>query len=118
MLWRCSLLMVVFVCAHAAVPKELQALVDEARALPPEFRADLLLRSATSPDVQDPAWERAIIEDAFLSGAQAPAPLPLRGALSDFDGLTLQLRAVYAMMALSPAVARSMFAAIPALHLP
>jgi hypothetical protein len=89
-------------CLHAAVPKELQALADQARGLPPEFAADVLLTLAASPLATDARWKRAAIEDAFL----------------DAHELTLQTRAVNAMADLDPARALALFQDIPTLRLP
>jgi hypothetical protein len=93
-------------------PREVLALVDQARALPPEFRADTLLRLSDSPLVTETTWKQELIEEAFWSGAHAPLPYPQWADLrSDsvaenevrqnrIEALTLQTRAVQAMLAL------------------
>src|SRR5258705_7580002 len=60
-------------------PPEVLALVDQARALPPEFRADTLLRLSDSPLIKETAWKQELIEEAFWSGAHAPLPYPQWG---------------------------------------
>lgn len=91
-------------------PVEIEALVDRARALPPEFSADIQLRLAASPLIPETRWKRELIEDAFVIGAQAPLPYQQRGdaytdsrptvevAHNDLEALTLQTRAVDAML--------------------
>ncbi len=95
-------------------PPEVLALVDQARALPPEFRADTLLRLSDSPLIKETAWKQELIEEAFWSGAHAPLPYPQwadkrSDSLSDnavrqnrLEALTLQTRAVQAMLAIDP----------------
>ncbi len=58
-------------------PLDTLALVDQARGLPPEFGADLLLKLAASPVIGEVAWKRELIEEAFTAGKQAQ--LPFRG---------------------------------------
>src|SRR6266436_213377 len=55
-------------------PLEVLALVDQARALPPEFRADTLLRLSESSLITETSWKQELIEEAFWSGAHAPLP--------------------------------------------
>src|SRR5216683_3939336 len=95
-------------------PLEVMALVDQARALPPEFRADTLLRLSDSPLVTETTWKQELIEEAFWSGAHASLPYPqwadrrsdsvAENAVRQnrLEALTLQLRAVHAMLALDP----------------
>jgi hypothetical protein len=95
-------------------PPEVMAIVDQAGALPPEFRADALLRLADSPLIAETTWKQELIEEAFWSGAQAPLPYPQRAdRRSDsvaenavrqnrLEALTLQIRAVQAMLPLDP----------------
>ena len=97
--------------AQAANP----GLVDQARALSPEFCADAMLRLAASPRLTDNKQRRRLIEEAFAAGAHAPLPYrsvpdELRNGL---DALTLQTRAVNAMLALDAVRARAMFRGIP-----
>ena len=102
-------------------PKEVLGLVDQARALPPEFSADTLLRIAGSPLVTEPAWKRELIEEAFRTGSHAQLPFRRRGGpYTDertsheawdhgLEALTLQTRAVEAMILLDPLRARTMY---------
>src|SRR5579862_737245 len=89
---------------QAQRPKEVLGLVDQARALPPEFSADTLLRIAGSPLVTEPAWKRELIEEAFRTGSHAQLPFRRRmGSYTDersshaawdhgLEALTLQTR--------------------------
>src|SRR5262245_42228829 len=114
-------LLLLVACYQAAaqdvVPKrpvEIEALADRARALPPEFSADLHLKLAASPLIADVKWKRALIEEAFVNGARAPLPYRQRGDAfadsrpsrevesHDLEALTLQTRAVDAMLAFDP----------------
>jgi len=87
-------------------PKEVLGLIDQSRALPPEFCADTLLKIAGSPLVSDAKWKRELIEEAFRTAAHAQLPYRRRtGPYTDerstheawtngIEGLTLQTRAV------------------------
>ena len=94
--------------AQAANP----GLVDQARALPPEFCADAMLRLAASPLLTDTKQRRGLIEEAFAAGTHAP--LPYRPVPDDLhnglEALTLQTRAVNAMLALDAVRALACFA--------
>jgi hypothetical protein len=107
-------------------PLEVMAVVDQASALPPEFRADTLLRLADSPLITETTWKQELIEQAFWSGAHAPLPYSQRADLrSDsvaenavrqnrLEALTLQTRAVQAMLALDPPKALHLYEEIQA----
>jgi hypothetical protein len=101
-----------------------EALAADASGAPAEFAADLLIRIAGSPGVDDPARKRELLERAFMSayGVQEPykrgAPLvpfdsraggAARAYASGLDALTLQLRAVAGLMPFDPARARELF---------
>ena len=106
-------------CAHAAAPKkELQALTDQARALPPEFAADVLLKLAVSPLATDAKWQQELIDDAFLSAGHAPMHYLQIGdaeaawgelSSSRMSAMTLQTRAIEAMRLLDPQRAVTLF---------
>ncbi len=95
--------------------REVQSLVDEARSLPPELSADALLRIASHKLPSDPAWRGDLIEEAFTTGARAPAPFPHTQDLrqTGLERLVLQTRAVEAMLALNAARALALFRDIP-----
>src|SRR4051794_39257907 len=90
-------------------PKDVLALIDRARSLPPEFCSDALLRIVQS-DVTEKKWKRELIEEAFREGAHAQLPFKRRGGShtdarwtheawdNHLESLTLQTRAVVAMM--------------------
>jgi len=120
------------VCAVAAgTPAEIDSLIAAARDLPAEFAADSLLRLAAVDDVAAPR-RIELIRLAFDKGAQAQQPLKRHSILNpaqttvpfvnkanqqEMDALSLQLRAVDAMLALDPAQARALFLRIPPLKL-
>ncbi|HTQ53011.1 MAG TPA: hypothetical protein VMI94_01040 [Bryobacteraceae bacterium] len=101
-------------------------LADGARSLPGEFAADTLLRIAAAPGLDDVAFRRQIIEDAFhlASAAQEPfarrrwpgAPVRVfdKAYLQGLDACTLQCRAVDAMLPIDYRKARQLFADMPA----
>jgi hypothetical protein len=103
------------------LPPETMGLVDQARALPAEFSADLLLKLAASPVIPDARWKHRLIEDAFEAGAHAQLPYVQKGGYSTdsyafrslenngLEALTLQTRAVEAMMQLDLPRARALF---------
>src|SRR6476619_6258223 len=55
-------------------PPEAVALVEQARALPPEFRADTLLRLAGSSLITQASWKEKLIEEAYWSASHASLP--------------------------------------------
>jgi hypothetical protein len=103
-------------------PLEIVSLTDQARGVPPEFSADLLLRIAGSTLITESKWKRELIEDAFVSAAHAPLPYRQSGSSistdtrwsqewwpNDLEKLTLQTRAVDAMLPLDRERALAMF---------
>lgn len=120
------MLSVLLLLAQAAAP----GLIDQARSLPPEFSADTMLRLAASPLVTEPKRRRELIEEAFLAGghAQLLYPRSFNGSTdsrpnleyhrNNLEALTLQTRAVDAMLAIDPARALAMFRDIPPLDPP
>ena len=111
------------------LPAETMGLIHEARGFAPEFSADILLRLAGSRLVTDPAWKRALIEDAFRAGARAELPTgrpektqrtraPRAFWNNGLEALTLQTRAVEAMLELDPQLARTMFEEIATPRVP
>jgi hypothetical protein len=95
----------------------------------PEFAVDGLLKVAVLASSQNPKWRARVIEESFVLAGRAtvayatsPFPagftdtVPAMTALSSrlqIDRLSLQLRAVRAMLALDPDRARELFDAIP-----
>src|SRR5262245_6307951 len=122
-----ALLIVVAAVKADDVPKrdpEVEALVDWARTLPPEFAIDLLLRFANSPKVTDPTWKRELVEDAWnrtywvgepyrlmalMPPADSRASAQTLGYDMRLDRMSLQTRATRAMIPLSRERAREMF---------
>ena len=110
--------------------KETLGLVDQARGLPPEFSADTLLRLAGSRLISEVKWKQELIEEAFRSGAHAQLAFR-RKSVSHTDtrhsheawdhgleALTLETRAVEAMIPLDSLRARAMFEEIVLPELP
>lgn len=105
-------------------------LADVARAQPAEFAAAALLRIAAAPRLNDIAFQRQIIEDAFhiAAGAQQPyarrnwtgnPASPLDKAYAQgLDACTLQCLAVHAMLAVDFKKARELFVQIPPPQIP
>jgi hypothetical protein len=108
---------------------DILTLVDQARALPSEFRADTLLRLAES-SLSTQARKQQLIEEAFWAGSHATLPYMERAdgrsdsvATNAFranrlEGLTLQSKAVQAMLPLDSRKALRLFEQISPLHLP
>ncbi len=111
-------------------PVEIEALTDRARALPPEFSADVHLKLAASRLIAEEKWKRELIEEAFVSAARAPLPYRQRGEAHtdtrtsqqvdshDLEVLTLRTRAVEAMLQIDPARALQLYEQIPPPELP
>ncbi len=111
-------------------PPEVLALIDQARTLPAEFRADILLRLAESSLVSGSRWKEELIEDAYWSGAHASLPYMQKtdgrsgsvvtNALraNRLEALTLQAKAVQAMLPLDSIKARLLFEQIAPANFP
>lgn len=105
-------------------PPEIEKLVDWARAVSTEFRADVLFRLIDAGKIDDPAWKREILEDLFSTALQAQYPLALsdvglstdtrswavaRGLDFKLDTLSIRCRVVKQMIALDPKRALDLF---------
>src|SRR5579883_1164182 len=127
-----ALILISFCTVAAISPAELDIVVSGARALPPEFAADALIR-VSSIDAVDRARRIALLDEAFAKAAQAQQRYKLRSAMmglpapvaflnkvnqQELDGLDLQARAVAAMLPLDAPKARKLFQSIPAIQLP
>jgi len=113
--------------------EDIKVLIGYARRAPREFAADSLMRIAESGKVTDQQLRRELIEESFQVAASAQNPtkrtiMPgtvidtragyLSNAFrSDLDTLSLQCRAVNAMMAVDKRKARKLFVEIPKLQL-
>ena len=110
-----------------ARPVAIETLVAYARAAPAEFASDALIRIAESPKVVDPDWKRELLEEAFRRApdAQYPVRRSYIGGMVDtrpgylsyafdlrLDALSLQCRAVKAMLSVDKKVARALFSEI------
>jgi len=115
-------------------PAEIVNVVNEASAAPGEFASDVLIRLAQSSKVRDVAWKREMLEEAFRLASKSDQKVKhtYAGAVMDtregylalaltqnLDALSLQSRAVTAMLAVDKPRAREMFAEIsPDLKIP
>ena len=123
--------------AHAEIaklPGAYQSLVDLARAAPPEFTADALLRIVEQGKLLDKDARIDLIEEAFRSASAAKFQVRMdglpgtttdtsSGSLSrayalKLDALSLESRAVRDMLPLDPLKARKMFTDIARPMLP
>ncbi len=110
------------------VPEEFRPLVDLARAAPPEFGADAILRLVASGKLRQKELSLDLLEEAFQMAGQAQHPVRMvrvQGVPPDtdasyaggagqmgFDALSLECRAVTLMLSLDARRGREMFAAI------
>ncbi len=107
---------------HQAYP-ELMAIVDAARSAPPEFAADALLQVAEYPKLADKQWKRELAEEAFQTATLARNPIRQTAMVGPvgrhtnrvslrLDRLSLQVRAVKAMLPIDARRARALFEAM------
>ena len=132
----CAFFLLPWIGLAAGRPLEIDALVDQARGAPAEFAADALIRIAALPGVDKPR-KVELLSEAFGQAAGARQPykrrslaMDLGGAprfylqldnriySQDLDALSLQLRAVEALLPLDARKARDLFSRIPPLTLP
>jgi hypothetical protein len=107
-------------------------LITMARAAPPEFAAEALIRIAAIDKVEK-ARRIELLEEAFRRAGDAqlaykrkasivkitgPAGVYNRTAAQGLDAMSLRLKAVRAMLALDPVRGREMFRRIPPMKLP
>ena len=119
-----SLAAVIHLNAASEKSAAVEALANDAAAVPAEFAADLFIRIAASPNLDDRARKRELLENAFMRayGAQESfkratpvAPFDsqaggvARAYATGLDTLTLQLRAVAGLVTVSAARARELF---------
>lgn len=111
----------------------LEMLIEQAHSVPPEFAADALIRIAQS-DGLTTKRRKALLEEAFMLASSARNPVRLKGRPGGYvdtrvgyashafdlelDALSLQCRAVRAMLEIDKQRAREMFRSIPALKFP
>ena len=104
---------------------ELESFISNAQAAPPEFSADLLLQVVESGELKDAKRRQDLINDAFYVAAKAKERvklMPLSGMAVDsragyratastlgLDTLSLQSRAIKAMLPLEKQRARQLF---------
>jgi hypothetical protein len=122
-----AVILLPMLCAAAAAPAGIDALLDAARAAPAEFAADAMIRIAAL-DRLEKARRIELLEEAFrkASGAQQPykrqAVFVRAGGPSNFlnrvygqdlDAMSLRLRAVEALLPLDAKKARELFLQVP-----
>jgi hypothetical protein len=124
---------VLFSAEPPKLPEPFRSIADLAGAAPPEFAADALLRMAESGRLADKSARRQLIEQAFQLAASAKLPVRMQGlpgtttdtasgSLSQAYGLKLDVvsldsRAVIAMLLLDQTKGRELFAQIVKLSL-
>ena len=108
----------------------LMQIVELAQSAPAEFAAQALLRVAQSANLRDKAWKRELLDQAFQSAASARNPVSRRigtgivlngsweqmtseAANLGLDRLSLQTKAVGAMLTVNTRQARELFLTIP-----
>lgn len=115
-------------------PEEIRRLIDQARSVPAEFAADSLIRIAQSDKISDRQLKRELLEEAFRSAPYSQQPVRKRylhyfhvdtrtGNLGrafalQLDSLSLQCKAVRAMIQFGKQRARELFSEIPKPHPP
>ncbi|HEU4770363.1 MAG TPA: hypothetical protein VFS77_23555 [Pyrinomonadaceae bacterium] len=104
---------------------ELDTFINYAQSLPPEFSADLLLEVVESGAIEDPKRKQELIVEAFHVAAKAKEPVKLAGLPGSavdtrngyranaftlgLDTLSLQSRAIKALLLLDQQRARQLF---------
>ena len=112
----------------AKLPEPFRSISDLASAAPPEFTADALLRMVESGKLTDRNARRELVEHAFQLAASAKFPVRMEGVqgtttdtasgslsqahLLKLDVLSLESRAVRAMLPIDTAKARELFGQI------
>lgn len=122
---RAAVLLLALAVHAFSAPRELDDLLDRARALPPEFASDLILSVAgDSAQPLTPKEKIALVEEAFRLAASSQMPYPVMGqgyhtdtpagALGEasrtgLNSLTLQSRGIEAMAKLDKTRLRTLF---------
>ncbi|HUA59603.1 MAG TPA: hypothetical protein VML19_12660 [Verrucomicrobiae bacterium] len=129
---RFALLLLPALCWSASTSITIDQLITMARAVPPEFSAEALIRIAAIDKVEK-TRKIDLLEEAFRRAGDAqlpykrrasivkvagPAGVYNRTAAQGLDALSLRLKAVRAMLLLDAARARDLFRRIPPLKLP
>lgn len=107
---------------------ELETFINYAQSLPAEFSADLLLQVVESGAIKDPKRKQDLLVEAFYAASKAKEPvkmLALPGSAVDsragyratasrlgLDALSLQVRAIKALLVLDKLKARQLFGEI------
>jgi len=71
------------------IDRNLETIINLARAAPPEFGADILIRLVEKDVVTDQSLRRELLEQAFMLGAYAQEPSALRMAEGNGPGVVL-----------------------------
>ena len=133
MRWLCLLALAGLAASGSAITHRspFADLAGRAQDLDPEFAANALLRIADAPAVAaDVAWRREILDDAFQLAAGAQEPFARRNwtgypatrfdkaYAQGLDTLTLESKAVRAMLSIDYKKARELFEEIPPPQIP
>ncbi len=113
---------------------DIESLVANAQALPPEFAADFLIRIATSGKIKEKDWRLELLESAFQTAANVQYQFKRNGLSwihtdtrtglmkysheQKVEALSLRCRVVQAALQLDAQKARELFEQIPTIKLP
>ena len=124
--------LVPLVCATSASTPAVDGLIESARAAPPEFAADALIRLAALDQVEKPRRVE-LLEQAFEKASAAQEPYLRRAAIvryggpagffnrvygQELDAMSLRLRAVAGLLPIDSRKAAGLFQRIPPMRLP
>jgi hypothetical protein len=116
------------------LPVEIQNLVNDARGMPPEFAADILIRAAEADLVINLKWKRKLFLEAYELASNSPYPIRLSGLPgslvdtrpgftsrafeSSLDTLSLKSRAIRGLLKVDKKLARRMIEMLQIPELP
>ena len=117
---RIAIAVVALLASEPQHSREVQEIIDQSRAVPPEFGADVLSRIASSSAIADRTARSELLREAFTLAANAQYPARRAGGPSTstdnrfgpaalgsdvgLDRLTLQARAIVSMMRIDASV--------------
>jgi hypothetical protein len=118
------------------LPREIQDLMDQSAAAPPELAADILLRLVEAGKIPDKKVKTEMLEQAFVLAGSARFPMQMIGATMEgrytdsdvgvrwvalrdgLDALSLRCRAIRAMLEIDRKRALELFQSVSALSVP
>src|ERR1700693_4511240 len=121
---------------RAKLPREIQHLIDQSAAAPPELATDILLRLVEAGKIPDKKIKAEVLEQAFVLAGSARFPMRLIGATVEggntdsdvgvrwraldngLDVLSLECRVVRTMLEIDPKRALELFQSMGPLRIP